>query len=78
MFTSNNRIIHTSTEHEREMLPTTTSGDDGLERSNTSKSESESYNTTLLQQILWIKININTSTCNDYTKSTKIINIHYQ
>lgn len=39
-------MLHTSTEHERKMLPTDMSDDDGSNRSNTSKSESESCNTT--------------------------------
>lgn len=39
-------MLHTSTEHERKMLPTDLSDDDGSNRSNTSKSDSESCNTT--------------------------------
>lgn len=41
--------MHTSTEHETEMLPTTTSEDDGSNRSNTSQSESESCKIIFLE-----------------------------
>lgn len=50
----NNNIL-TSTEHDREILPTILLDDDGSKRSNTSKSVSESCNTILYKHEINLK-----------------------